>query len=1545
MVRILQTLSLLALILPLSARGEWISVKEGIAAPVPPRIAVLQDDRSTTVVKVELFGFAVNRFVADGKSYQAIDLLTDVATNEAGRPEVPYLAELLIVPDQGDVSVEVMEIGEVRKYQGYALPPARPTWQEGTPEPPFVEDAAAYHSIDAYPDRFVEVNDPVVFRDFRVARVAVYPVRYVPATNELQIATSLTIRLTYGGGTGINPRRPLKRPIAPSFGALYRSTLLNYESVLNREFDGAETGRDVLVIIVPDTFAASYAPYGEWKHKTGTYVKFTRFSEIGANSSNPDIIKNYIVQCYNTWLYPPTYILLGGDYGYVPIKPAPGQSFANEDFFVEIEGNDVFPEAFIGRFTNSSNTEAQTIINKVMKYERTPYRANEDWFKHAVVCANNAYPTQPETKRWVTEVMKVYGGFQVDTLLNPYGGSCIYNLTQVINALNGGRSFLNYRGEGGTAGWWASCYPFSTSDVSSVNNGQMLTFVTSIGCGVANFAAGSGNCFGEQWLELGTPSTGRGACAFIGPTWGYTHTKYNNAIDKGIYVAMFQEGLQTPAQTLLRGKIRMYNLYGPNDPYVPLHFRAYCVLGDPSTHIWRDIPRKVNVSYTPQISVGYDQVHVTVVDSATLAPVSGAEICVASDTVYATGMTDASGLAVIGVTSSTVDTLTITIRGVRVVPVEGTITVIATQEHVAPLGDPTVVDIDGNMDGKINPNEHIQISFVLKNWGTQPSANVQATLAAPDTTYCLVVQAGPVDYGTLPPNGSGSGTGNPMQFYVKPVTPVGTRLTLRLNVTSSTQSWSYITFVDVTGCILEYVSTIVNDNGSSRNNGRLDPGETAILYLTVTNTGQDIAPNVVGTLRSVDPCFTILDSTGSFGTVPIGGTGTSSTDFFVVSVTQTCSLASWHDFTILLSTQNGNYPYSIARNFQLSVGLPSSTDPTGPDAYGYYAYSDDDSLYEQAPKFEWIEIRSVGTRVPYVSPGDFTVTVSLPFTFRYYGRDYASLRISSDGWIAFGSGTQTAYTNYPLPHADNIRNMVAPFWDDLFEGSSNPTSKLLYYHDAPNHRFIVEWDSVGHYGGTSLRESFQVILLDPAYYPTPTGDAEIIFQYRIVGEEGSCTVGIEDSTQTIGLQYFYNSTYDPSASEIRDGSAIKWTTRPPTVVSTNISVAIPLRGGWNLVSNPVLLPDTLIGVRQLFPNSLYDYAFQFIPGMGYHQTATMPNGDGFWAKFPGDELNYIIGARISTDSIPVSYGWNLIGSISTSVDTSRITTIPPGIRTSNYFAYSAGYSPAAQIIPGQGYWVKSSGAGYFVLDTSTSVIPVRKIQSGETGLEELCSITIADNDGGSQTLYFGPNTKNVFPESMFEMPPLPPLGAFDARFESAEGGTMLKTYPEETEKVMEFPISIQSTSYPLMVTWHIAGGGMYELTDATGGRVVGKTLTGKGSLKITNEDVRALILRVIGSHGLPAEYSLSQNYPNPFNPTTTITYALPVESRVSIKIFNVLGQEVYSLVDEVQSGGYKLVEWDLQKSHIASGVYFIRMKADGVDGRKFTAIRKALLIK
>jgi hypothetical protein len=97
-------------------------------------------------------------------------------------------------------------------------------------------------------------------------------------------------------------------------------------------------------------------------------------------------------------------------------------------------------------------------------------------------------------------------------------------------------------------------------------------------------------------------------------------------------------------------------------------------------------------------------------------------------------------------------------------------------------------------------------------------------------------------------------------------------------------------------------------------------------------------------------------------------------------------------------------------------------------------------------------------------------------------------------------------------------------------------------------------------------------------------------------------------------------------------------------------------------------------------------------------------------------------------------------------------------------------------------------------------------------------------------------------------------------------------------------------------------------------------------------------LSLTASQFSPAKFELSQNYPNPFNPSTTIRYALASRSRVTLTVFNTLGQQVSTLVNETQDAGYHDVRFD--GSGLASGVYFYRMQAgDLVQTKRLLILR------
>jgi len=146
-----------------------------------------------------------------------------------------------------------------------------------------------------------------------------------------------------------------------------------------------------------------------------------------------------------------------------------------------------------------------------------------------------------------------------------------------------------------------------------------------------------------------------------------------------------------------------------------------------------------------------------------------------------------------------------------------------------------------------------------------------------------------------------------------------------------------------------------------------------------------------------------------------------------------------------------------------------------------------------------------------------------------------------------------------------------------------------------------------------------------------------------------------------------------------------------------MDVAVDFTAGWNLLSNPVGRINGTATLPALYPTSSSPYAFGFSPASGYFQSATLDTGLGYWVKFPAPGTSTVSGFILGAAGIDVESGWNLMGSLSTVIDTGSVSTVPPGLRTSDWYGYSGGYVPVSQLVPGKGHWVKMGGAGRLVL--------------------------------------------------------------------------------------------------------------------------------------------------------------------------------------------------------------------------------------------------------
>jgi|GEM_PF-1067527 len=273
---------------------------------------------------------------------------------------------------------------------------------------------------------------------------------------------------------------------------------------------------------------------------------------------------------------------------------------------------------------------------------------------------------------------------------------------------------------------------------------------------------------------------------------------------------------------------------------------------------------------------------------------------------------------------------------------------------------------------------------------------------------------------------------------------------------------------------------------------------------------------------------------------------------------------------------------------------------------------------------------------------------------------------------------------------------------------------------------------------------------------------------------------------------------------------------------SSVTIHLTFNYSWNLVSLPVMTENA--GVQQIFQRAVSN---AFMYSSRYLSRDTLTPGSGYWVKLSARETVNVAGLPISAESVEVRTGWNMIGSISAPVPISLITSEPPGIGTSGFFAYDSSYKTTDTIRPGRGFWVKVNQSGKLILSAGQLASRAAFIR--------------------------------ISPSR--ELPPLPP----------------------------------------------------YEISSL--------------------------------QRAVPDLYLLEEVYPNPFNGAARISYQLPLESRVSLRVYNTLGKLVSVLESGVESAGYRSLEWGA--SNMASGVYFCALETISLADPSVTfhQTRKMLLLR
>lgn len=250
--------------------SQWISIENYSLPGSNPEVQLISSDETSSIIKVDLPGYMLNHFMYKDKSYYSIDIGEEAITTEVGLPEIPHIAKILAIPDYGSVSVEVIETGTKNVVSGFNIVPARNSWKEGNPETEYIENSDFYKNGNVYPSEIVSVDEPVIFRDFRLVRVSIFPIRYSPSKNEIEAFSSVTVKINYLPGNGANIKTTPQRKIASSFDKIYKTMIFNYDEVIRSRYGiGDETANDLMLCIMPDSYVNTFTAYKDWKILSG----------------------------------------------------------------------------------------------------------------------------------------------------------------------------------------------------------------------------------------------------------------------------------------------------------------------------------------------------------------------------------------------------------------------------------------------------------------------------------------------------------------------------------------------------------------------------------------------------------------------------------------------------------------------------------------------------------------------------------------------------------------------------------------------------------------------------------------------------------------------------------------------------------------------------------------------------------------------------------------------------------------------------------------------------------------------------------------------------------------------------------------------------------------------------------------------------------------------------------------------------------------------------------------------------------------------------
>ncbi len=1526
-------------------RARIIPIRDGEVSAAAEWV-VTESSTQSMNLQFSLQGLRQEIITAEGCQWQALTIEDGGISGDVGTPGLPSISRLVEIPMGSTVTASLLS----RKMTDLGKINLMPVQSDEANS--FTSPTSAEKNQMGFG---VSVSKPAIMAGRQVVSLTVYPLDYNNKSGLASVASEMDVQLDFTGGQVSANNRPLPASFAGFFS----------EKVSGYKGSAGGMGTYLLISSGDSSVSSSLEPLIQWRGRQGYHVEQIFTNTTGNNTGD---IKSAIQAIYDDESIPPLeFISIAGDANgdyYVSTwhESLSGYGGEGDHYYTTLDGDDILADVHIGRISFRNLTQLNLIVGKITGYEQSPPMADTDWFQRASLIGDPSSSgiTTIYVNQWLKGQLFANGWTHVDTT---WSGNFVGSFYSTVNP---GVSAFGYRGYWEMSG-------INSNIIENLSNGSKLAFAILPTCGTGSFQS---DITSNSEAFLRAPNGG--AIAAVGTATTGTHTRYNNCYYQGVWDGMLNGGDFRSGVAHTLGKVELYNNYFQAEPDIANIWAVWNnLMGDPATRIWCGVPSNLVVQYPAQVSE-HGQAVIVQAESASGEAVPGATVCLYRDNeVQVVGYTDESGQAILDLPSISSGTLQLTVAVPGFLPYMSSLTVGAADVECLV----TSAQFD---DDQLNPGESFELAISLTNFGTTTAAGVTGVLTA--ITDGTAVQQGNLSFGDI--NSGNEEEASSVALVSLDVAVIGGQeVQWLLTSTNGITEWTSLISSTVHAGVFTVGDLTWLGGGSNP-----DPGESGALSLELGNIGDITATNVSAVLTTENPWVNITNSTSSFGSINQGSTATNNVSPFAFDVNSDCYAGNLAVFHLAITSGNG---YLAETEFTMVLGTANSDVPTGPDAYTYYAYDNTDIASGNAPEYDWIALDpdhgGLGTDLGLSDFGweqDDTKTITLPFSFSYYGQDFTEISICSNGWLAMGETPLVHYRNFSIPSKGSPGNMIAPFWDNLNQTGNR---RVYTYYDEANNRFIVQWYRMSNqYSGAT--QNFEVILNDPAEHGSGFGDGEIIFQYEEVGNtdarDGYATVGIQNADRTDGLLYTYWNQYDASASPLVSGRAIKFMPLGDVVnavasvtpgsfeehLAPDVEVVSYLhivnlgeegsRLRYNLKKvDPLTIPteksvivddDPVVDICSISGSTVTLSESEYISGS--EMTMTMEvnciSSDQEWILLVDLDVPdgvSVVSASGITDQGVIAWDGQTGSGVTTSWGSTghgeghiNDNSTGQATITLNFASDLEGSVALNWSLTGDAWGADPHHiSGEIALTSQGPSVTVSSPNSGDL-------VTLSTNYAINFSAYNGPELLDIAIQrtaggswQTIAEDVTASAGTWDW-VPSGEPGSYAVIKVSDAADSAVFGLSgifgvgrnldwlqLETTSGSLLSeqTQDVAVTlNSSQLTDGQYDATILFTSNGGQALAIP---VQLVVSSTTAVGSVPTSVALHGNWPNPFNPQTVIRFSLPQVTDVSLNVYSARGQLVTQLLTGMQQPGLHQVVWDGRDSAgrvAASGVYFYRLE-------------------